>query len=100
LRIEREAVRKAHRHAKADAKKARKANVKRAGKWTEERRAEDKLKKLAALPGKKERLLNRSLKRAQKLEEQAKRMWAEAQKARARHAVLMEQRKVSPVEDA
>jgi hypothetical protein len=83
------------RQEKSEAKQARKANVKRAAKWTEERRALDKLKKIANKPRKDERKRQRMLKRADKLEEQAKKLHIEAQKARARFAYLTKIKEVS-----
>lgn len=99
LRQERAETRKAKRHAKAEAKKARKANVQPAGKWTEERRAADTEKKAAAQsssgPGnKQEKRRRRLLVRAEKLEAQAQKLMIEAQKARARFDVLTELKQV------
>ncbi|KAI0129311.1 small acidic protein family-domain-containing protein [Hypoxylon sp. NC0597] len=91
-RIARAEARKEKRHAKSEAKQARKANVGRAAKWNAERKAADKLKKLANRPHKQEKRRRRLRLRAEKLEAQAIKMMAEAQKARARADLLDEQK--------
>ncbi|KAH9910006.1 hypothetical protein F4778DRAFT_713771 [Xylariomycetidae sp. FL2044] len=83
-RLERAEARKEKRHAKSEAKQLRKLNVTRAAKWTQERKAADKLKKAANRPHKQEKHHRRMRQRAEKLEAQAKKLWADAQKARAR----------------
>ncbi|KAI0120080.1 small acidic protein family-domain-containing protein [Nemania sp. FL0031] len=80
--------RKEKRNAKAEAKQARRLNAKQATKWTPERKAIDKEKKLATRSQKKEKRRKRMRVRAEKLEAQARKLWAEAQKARARADVL------------
>jgi hypothetical protein len=92
LRVE---ARRLKRQEKSAAKQARKANVKRAAKWTDERKALDKLKKIANKPRKDERKRLRMIQRAEKLEEQSKKLYIEAQKARARFAYLTELKEVS-----
>lgn len=67
----------------------------RAGKWNEERRAQDKLKKQANKAYKDERRFNRLLLRADKLEAQAQKLMKEAKIARARHEIISKQRAVS-----
>ncbi|KAI1377399.1 small acidic protein family-domain-containing protein [Hypoxylon crocopeplum] len=91
-RLERAEARKEKRHAKSEAKQARKANVGRAAKWNDERKAADKLKKLANRPLKQEKRRRRLRLRAQKLEAQAVKLMAEAQRARARADFLDEQK--------
>ncbi|KAI0123100.1 hypothetical protein BJ170DRAFT_643341 [Xylariales sp. AK1849] len=91
-RIIRAAERKEKRQLKSEAKQARKANVRRAGKWTEERRAEDKIKKALNKPHKEEKRYRRLLSRADRLEVQALTLMKQAQQARARYAVMTEQR--------
>lgn len=76
-------MRKERRHAKSAAKQARKQNVKRAAKWTDERRALDKEKKLANRPVRKEKRNSRLRVRAERFEAKARQLWAEAQRARA-----------------
>jgi len=83
-------ARRERRHQKAEAKRARKANVKPAAKWNAERKAADKLKKIANRPAKQEKRHRRLGLRAEKLEAQAKKLMAEAQKARARFEYLNE----------
>ncbi|KAI1429434.1 small acidic protein family-domain-containing protein [Xylaria sp. FL1777] len=87
-RLVRAELRREKRHVKSEAKQARKLNVQRAAKWTPERKALDKQKKLANRPHKQERRRKRMRLRADKLEIQARKLWAEAQKARARADVL------------
>ncbi|KAI1076253.1 small acidic protein family-domain-containing protein [Whalleya microplaca] len=88
LRLQRAEERKEKRHLKSEAKQARKANVGRAAKWNEERRAADKLKKLANRPHKQEKRRRRLHLRAAKLEAQAKKLMADAQKAKVRAEYL------------
>ncbi|KAM0813872.1 putative Small acidic protein family-domain-containing protein [Seiridium cardinale] len=92
LRAKRAEDRKAKRQAKSEAKRARQANASKAFKWTEERKAEEKLKKLETKPLKEERRFRKMLDRAERLETQARKMMKEAQLARARYAVLKAKR--------
>ncbi|KAI3323084.1 hypothetical protein HD806DRAFT_497867 [Xylariaceae sp. AK1471] len=91
-RLIRAELRREKRAVKSEAKQARKLNVTRAAKWTPERKALDKQKKLATRPHKQEKRRRRMRQRAEKLEAQARKLWAEAQKARARADVLDEMR--------
>lgn len=81
--------RKKKRSAKAEAKKTRKGNVKAAGKWTEERKAEIKAKKLAR-PANQEKRKQRLKDRAQKLELKAEQLLIEAKKAAAQYQALVD----------
>jgi len=88
--------RREKRRDKAAAKKERKANIKRSGKWTEERREEMKAKKSEKSmdPAKRERRRLRLLQRHQKLTVQAEKFAAEAQKALAQYKYMTEAKEV------
>jgi len=82
------------RHQKAEAKQGRKVKAARVAKWDTERRAQEKLKKLANQPVKQEKKRRRLLARAEKLEAQASKMLLEASKARARYEHLTDLKEV------
>ncbi|TGJ86193.1 hypothetical protein E0Z10_g2591 [Xylaria hypoxylon] len=91
-RLIRAELRKEKRHVKSEAKQARKQNVQGAAKWTPERKAMEKQKKLATRGQKQEKRRRRMHLRADKLEAQARKLWTEAQTARARAYVLDQQK--------
>jgi hypothetical protein len=96
MRDRKTAERREKRHEKAEAKRARKLNVQRAGKWRNpEFKAADKAKKLANRPHKQEKRRKKMLLRADKLERQAKKLMAEAQIARARYHHLTKLKEVN-----
>lgn len=81
---------------KAQAKRERKLNVKRSAKWTDERRqAEMKAKKIANKPIKTEKKRLRLLTRKKKLEIQAHKLLAEANKAGEVYEALTRLKEVS-----
>ncbi len=87
-------MRREKRYSKAEAKRGRKANVPRAAKWTDERRAADKLKKLANRPLKEEKRRKRMLVRYEKLKKQGAKMILEAEKALAQYKLLTQVKEV------
>lgn len=91
--------RKAKRHSKAQAKRERKLNITRSAKWTEERRAEMKAKKLANKPQKMERKRLRLLSRKKKLEIQAHRLLAEAKKSGELYEAMTRVKQVRPSQE-
>ncbi|KAI1330065.1 small acidic protein family-domain-containing protein [Xylariaceae sp. FL0255] len=91
-RLARAEARREKRHLKSDAKKARKLNVQRAAKWTPERKAADREKKLANRKAKQEKKHRKLRSKADRYEAQAKKLWTDAQKMRAL-ADLLDERK-------
>ena len=96
-RAARALARKDKKLAKTEAKRERKANVKRSSKWSGDRKEADKLKKsgIAANPETKDKQVKRLYKRADKLEAQAAKLVESAKKARAQAATLAKQLQVS-----
>lgn len=64
--------------------------MKPAGKWTDDRKAEEKAKKLANRPGAQEKRKLRLKERARKLELKAQQLMAEAKKAAAQYQQLVD----------
>lgn len=83
--------RKAKRHAKSEAKQARKLNVQPSAKWTPERKAEMKLKKIANKPAKDAKRKNKLTSRIQKYKIQADKMIMMSKRAEQQLAQLIAQ---------
>lgn len=93
-RAKRAELRKEKRAIKSEAKKARRLKGNVNTKWTEDRKADEKLRKAITKPHKEERRYRKMLDRAERLEAQAKKLMKEAQMARARYAAMTVQREV------
>lgn len=84
----------AKEQAKSEAKRARKANIQPNAKWTEERRAQIKLKTIANRPAKQERKRLRLLSRSEKLKIQADKLLAESKRAMAKYEAMTKAKEV------
>lgn len=87
-------TRRAKKQEKADAKRERKANVSRAGKWTGDRREQDMIRKAARRPIKQEKRRKGLLAKADKFEAQGKKFLEEAEKLRKEYYTMTEQKEV------
>lgn len=92
------AERKEKRHAKAEAKRARKANVQPKAKWTPERKAEMKAKKALNQPTKMQKKMERLPMRAEKLRLQAQSLLDQAKKVELQYEQMMKVRSLSRIE--
>lgn len=96
-RQERRDERKEKRQVRAEAKRARKANVRPSAKWTPERKAEMKLEKKANRGPKLEKRNRNLMKRSNNFKIQADKMITQATRAEAQYEQLLKQVKVGLV---